>query len=159
MARTALNTADDAPPPEAAGPQGALRQVAAAPLRQGEDGEVQILLITSRETRRWVIPKGWPMRRKSDPAAAATEARQEAGVVGVIDPEPLGMFAYFKRREEHFDLVDVTVYRLDVTGQKKSWREQAQREQRWCSLEEASDLVQEPGLQAMLLDLAVKLRA
>lgn len=116
-----------------------------------------MLLLTSRETHRWVIPKGWTMKKRTDWEAAATEALQEGGIVGEIWPEPLGAFSYFKRREEHFDLVDVAVYRLDVTGQKAAWREKDERAQRWCNLEEAADLVQEPGLQALLLELAERL--
>ena len=134
----------------------ALRQVAAVPLRSTDAG-LEVLLITSRETHRWVIPKGWPMRKKADPDAAATEALEEAGLRGVIHPEPIGAFSYFKRRGEHFDLVDVAVYRLDVTEQADQWPEKDQREQRWCSLTAAAALVQEPGLQALFLELAERL--
>ena len=60
------------------------KQVAALPVRRGEDGSLEVLLVTSRETGRWVIPKGWPSKRLSDREAAAREARQEAGVTGTI---------------------------------------------------------------------------
>ena len=134
----------------------ALRQVAALPLRRTDTG-LEVLLITSRETHRWVIPKGWPMKKKTDPQAAATEALEEGGLLGDIAHEPLGAYTYFKRREEHFDLVDVAVYRLDVTGQEAAWREKDQREQRWCALSEAAGLVQEPGLKLLLDELADRL--
>ncbi len=69
-------------------------QYAALPHRGGAQPE--ILLVTSRETGRWVIPKGWPMKGKSGSEAAAREAFEEAGVVGEIAPEPLGAYGYVK---------------------------------------------------------------
>lgn len=59
-----------------------LRQVASLPLRRSEDGKIEVLLVTSRETRRWIIPKGWPMKGKKQHEAAAIEAEEEAGVIG-----------------------------------------------------------------------------
>jgi 8-oxo-dGTP pyrophosphatase MutT (NUDIX family) len=128
------------------------RQVAALPVRVGDSGGVEILLVTSRGTKRWIIPKGWPMDGKADWEAAAIEAREEAGAVGEIDPEPLGVFSYFKRRARRFDLIDVTVYRLLVTGQLPRWLEQQQRIARWMTPAEAAKLVQEPGLATIIID-------
>src|SRR5690606_30035705 len=73
----------------------ATRQVAALPWRRGADG-LQILLVTSRETRRWVTPKGGRMAGKTDAEAAAQEALEEAGVTGRIVEEPFGTFRYLK---------------------------------------------------------------
>ncbi len=134
-----------------------LRQVAALPLRFTVGGAAEALLITSRETQRWVIPKGWPMTGLRDADAAAAEAREEAGVTGKIVGKPLGSYLYWKRREAHFDLVEVTVYRLDVRGQLGKWRERGQRTIRWMSLPEAAEAVLEPGLQGMLLSLDARL--
>ncbi len=138
-------------------PSSQLRQVAALPLRFTAEGAPEVLLITSRETQRWVIPKGWPMPGLSDPDAAATEAREEAGVTGKVHGKPLGTYLYWKRREAHFDLVDVTVYRLDVDRQLAAWRERGERTARWMSLSEAAEEVQEPGLQAILMSLDTRL--
>jgi 8-oxo-dGTP pyrophosphatase MutT (NUDIX family) len=133
------------------------RQVAALPLRSTAAGAAEVLLITSRETQRWVIPKGWPMPGLSDPDAAATEAREEAGVTGKIHSKPLGAYLYWKRRAAHFDLVEVTVYRLDVRAQLDTWRERGERQARWMPLPEAAEAVQEPGLQGILIALDTQL--
>lgn len=128
------------------------KQVAALPLRKSDNGTTEVLLVTSRETQRWIVPKGWPMNRKSD-AEAAVEAREEAGAVGTIDPEPIGRFSYFKRHEARFALIEVDVFRLKVLRQLASWPEQQQRLTRWFTPEQAAELVLEPGLSAILLAL------
>ncbi|MGC1304183.1 MAG: NUDIX domain-containing protein [Caulobacteraceae bacterium] len=112
-----------------------------------------MLMITTRETGRWVIPKGWPMPSKTDWDAAAAEAVEEAGAIGRIDSEPIGRFEYFKRRERHFDLVEVTVYRLSVEQQLEDWPERDERQVRWFPARAAAELVQEPGLAALLMAL------
>ena len=75
----------------------AFRQVAAVPVRRDADGRIEILLITSSTTQRFIVPKGWPMKGKSGRKAAAVEAREEAGVVGVALKKPIGTYAYWKR--------------------------------------------------------------
>jgi 8-oxo-dGTP pyrophosphatase MutT (NUDIX family) len=129
-------------------------QVAALPLLVGADGVARVLLLTSRETKRWVIPKGWPMKGRKPYEAAAQEALEEAGVSGRAWKKPVGAYSYFKRRDRHFDICQVDVYLLRVEKQLKTWAEKDQREARWFTLEEAADLVQEPGLAALLRDLA-----
>jgi 8-oxo-dGTP pyrophosphatase MutT (NUDIX family) len=128
-------------------------QVAALPLLVGDDGVARVLLLTSRETRRWVIPKGWPMKGRKPHEAAAQEALEEAGVSGRAWKQPVGAYSYFKRRERHFDMCQVDVYLLRVEKQLKTWAEKDQREACWFTLEEAAGLVQEPGLAALLRDL------
>ena len=117
------------------------------------DGRAEILLVTSRETRRWVIPKGWPMKGLRNWAAAAREAKEEAGVVGDTRKKPIGEYLYFKRRESHFDLCRVEVYPLIFRKQLRQFREKGQREARWFEIEEAAEAVQEPGLAALLSGL------
>jgi hypothetical protein len=126
-----------------------LRQVAAVPVRR-RLGRLEVCLVTTRETRRWTVPKGWPMRGKKDHRAAEIEAEQEAGVIGVVRRAPLGEFQYWKRQAAELDLVNVVAYRLDVVGKLRTWPEQFERDLIWVPLEEASDLVQEPGLSAIL---------
>ena len=135
-------------------PASCLAQVAALPLMVGDDGVSRVLLLTSRETRRWVIPKGWPMNGRKPHEAAAQEALEEAGVAGRVRKKPIGAYSYFKKREAHFDVCQVDVYLLKVEKQLKNWREKGQREAQWFTLEEAADLVQEPGLVALLRDCA-----
>ena len=126
-------------------------QVGALVLRPGQGlrGR-EVLLVTSRDTGRWLIPKGWPMPGRADWEAAAIEAREEAGVVGKADPNPIGGFDYFKRRERHFELVAVTVYRLVDPVQLGTWKEQRQRRSEWVDFATAIDRVHEPGLKILL---------
>jgi 8-oxo-dGTP pyrophosphatase MutT (NUDIX family) len=135
-------------------PKSVLRQVAALPLRVGADGAAEVLLVTSRATRRWIIPKGWLMKGLKPCEAAAQEALEEAGVVGRVGKKPIGRYAYFKRREAHFDVCEVDVYLLNVERQAKTWRERGERQTEWFTLEEAAELVQEAGMAAILRDLA-----
>ena len=132
---------------------GPLKQVAALPVRKAEDGELEVLLVTSRETKRWVVPKGWPMKGKKDHEAAAQEAVEEAGVTGRVEKRPLATYQYWKRRDNHFDFCDVRVYLLQVEEHLKTWREKGQRERSWFHLEEAATLVDEPGLSHAILQL------
>lgn len=126
------------------------RQVAALPWRLGEDG-LQILMITSRETRRWVIPKGGRMTGKTDPEAAAIEAMEEAGVQGSVAQSPFGQFRYDKRLKSGAERpCVVAVYPLRVLIQLGGWPEAHQRERRWMSPDEAAAAVDEPDLARLI---------
>jgi 8-oxo-dGTP pyrophosphatase MutT (NUDIX family) len=111
----------------------------------------EVLLITSRETRRWVIPKGWPMDGLKDFNAAKTEAYEEAGVTGRVTRKPLGKFLYDKIRRDSTTRVTVTVYGLEVHDMLKSWPEKSERKRTWFSFEEAAKLVDEAGLKAIFM--------
>jgi 8-oxo-dGTP pyrophosphatase MutT (NUDIX family) len=126
------------------------RQVAALPIRRAADGSVRVLLVTSRETHRWVIPKGWPWPDRDDSISAAEEAREEAGVLGHVQSQPLGSFVYEKRRLSGTELVRAEVYLIEVTSLLDTWPEQAERERAWFSLPEAADAVSDPELQELL---------
>jgi 8-oxo-dGTP pyrophosphatase MutT (NUDIX family) len=126
------------------------RQVAALPWRRGANG-LEILLVTSRETRRWVTPKGGRMPGKTDAEAAAEEALEEAGVEGAVVPEPLGTFRYLKmlkRRAARWCVV--SVYALEVRVEHDDWHERGQRERLWVSRDEAVRRVDEPDLKALI---------
>lgn len=129
------------------------KQVAALPVARELNGSLRVLLVTSRETRRFIIPKGWPMKGVEDFRAAEIEAREEAGLVGRAHPKPIGSYLAWKRRTTDFRLVKVKVYLLDVQRQLSEWKEQGQREMAWLSAEDAADLIDEPGLAALLQDL------
>jgi 8-oxo-dGTP pyrophosphatase MutT (NUDIX family) len=129
---------------------GPARQVAALPIRREPDGSVRVLLVTSRETKRWVIPKGWPWPDCEDCEAAAQEAREEAGVLGGIQPQPLGSFIYEKRRSSGPELVRADVYVIEVAPLLDSWPEQAERERAWFSLQHAADAVSDHELRELL---------
>jgi 8-oxo-dGTP pyrophosphatase MutT (NUDIX family) len=133
-------------------PKEKLSQVAALPFRI-KDGRIEVLLVTSRETKRWLIPKGWPMKGKKPHRAAEQEAEEEAGVKGEIGDKPLGSYDYWKRRATHFDLCRVEVYPLKVSKQLKSWREKGQRKSQWFPVEEAAHQVLEPALAHLIRSL------
>lgn len=132
-----------------------IRQVAAVPFRVGADGGLEILLVTSRETRRFIVPKDWPMKGKSGRKAAAIEAEQEAGVVGKVLKAPAGTYSYWKRLARRFVRVDVTVYLLAVTGELPAWREKKTRQRAWLALHDAAILIDEPELATLVRDLAI----
>ena len=93
---------------------------------------VEVMLITSRETRRWVIPKGWPMRGIAPHDVAAIEAEEEAGIVGEVDDRSIGSFRYLKRvKTDRTIAVQVIVFPLLVQGQQVDWKEQGQRTATW----------------------------
>lgn len=127
-----------------------IRQVAALPVRKTEAGSLEVLLVTSRDTGRWVLPKGWPSRRLKDQAAAAREAKQEAGVVGKISSKPIGNYSYRKIEGQTSRLVEVSVYVLNVQKEKKRWQEQGERERRWFPVVVAARRVREPRLKLLL---------
>lgn len=131
-----------------------LSQVAALPFRIAEDGGIEILVMTSRETQRVVIPKGWPIKNRKDWKSAQIEARQEAGVIGDVGRKRLGQYLYWKRLENHFALVKVAVYPLAVRRQLADWPERHERTQTWLPADDAALLVDEPELGALLLEFA-----
>jgi 8-oxo-dGTP pyrophosphatase MutT (NUDIX family) len=125
-------------------------QVAALPWRHGQAG-VEILLVTTRTTRRWVIPKGWPMPDKTDHAAAAIEAYEEAGVRGAVSSKAVGSYLYSKISEKgKTRVITVTVYPLAVKHELSDWPERHERERRWVSCKEAAALTGEPELVPVL---------
>ena len=128
-------------------------QVAALPLRHGEMG-AEVLLITSRESKRWIVPKGWPMKGRKDYQAAEIEALEEAGVKGKIRKHPIGAYIYDKRLADHVEPCRVMVYLLDVDELVAAWPERDQRLRRWFSVEDAADTIEEPALASMIRKLA-----
>jgi 8-oxo-dGTP pyrophosphatase MutT (NUDIX family) len=126
-------------------------QFAALPYRIGDDGAPQVMLVTSRETRRWIIPKGWPMKGLTPARAAEREAYEEAGLVGhLIGDKPIGSYRYEKRSTGGGQRCDVWVFLLRVDYQLDDWPEKAQRETRWFRPLEAAGLVTESGLAEVL---------
>ena len=126
------------------------KQVAALPLRRTKDGKAEILLVTSRDTGRWIIPKGWPSKRLKDHKAAAREAKEEAGVKGKIGPKAIGRYSYVKRELAANGPIDVTVYLLSVRKQYKRWPEQTERNRAWFAIEGAADKVDDAELSLLI---------
>lgn len=133
-----------------------ITQYGAIPYRIDGGGALQILLITSRETRRWVIPRGNPIPGLLPHQTAAQEAFEEAGARGIAGTQMLGRYHYRKRRKlGAIDHAEVHVFPLLVAEQSESWPEMHERELRWLSPEAAADMVDEPGLRRLILNLSV----
>jgi 8-oxo-dGTP pyrophosphatase MutT (NUDIX family) len=131
-----------------------LKQSGAIPFRFGVEG-LLVLLITSRETGRWVIPKGNIPPGLTAARSAEREAFEEAGVKGVLRKPPLGTYAYGKRlRSGLVRPALVTVYALEVQKQVKKWPERGQRRIEWVTIPAATDMVDEPGMAHLFLKLA-----
>lgn len=129
------------------------QQFAALPWRH-TGTRIEVLLISSRETKRWVIPKGWPIAGLSPHESAAREAFEEAGVGGQIAREPLGSYDYDKRLKDGRLLpCHVEVFPLEVMVQHTSWPEQGQRKLQWFALPDAALAVQEPELATIIRHL------
>ena len=110
-------------------------------------GKPEILLVTSRRTRRWIIPKGWPQDGMRPEQSAALEALEEAGVEGKIAENGLGLYSYTKQHVSGRALPCVAmVYPLKVKKEHDRYREVKQRKRKWFSPAEASRLVSEPEL-------------
>jgi 8-oxo-dGTP pyrophosphatase MutT (NUDIX family) len=128
----------------------ARRQVAALPLRLAKNGAIEILLVTSRDTGRWIIPKGWTSKRLRDCKAAAREAREEAGVKGKIFREAIGTYRYIKRELGDGVFVEVRVFLLKVSKRCKRWPEKRERRRAWFDLKDAVGKVSDPELSILI---------
>lgn len=126
-------------------------QTAALPWRCTAAGDLEILLITSRRSPRWLVPKGWPMRGKSLAEAAAQEAFEEAGVEGEIDAAPIGRFGHVKQHAMLGSIdVSVLVHPLAVQRELSDWPERLERSRRWFSLPEAATAVASEDLGKLI---------
>ncbi|WP_245190959.1 NUDIX hydrolase [Jannaschia formosa] len=126
------------------------------PLRW-KGNEVQVLMVTSRDTGRWVVPKGWTMKDLKPWAAAATEALEEAGVTGHVAKEVFGTYSYDKRLDDGSTVpCRVRVYPMIVTDTRSRWKEKSERKRAWFAVAKAAKLVDEPELADLLLSLAKK---
>jgi len=116
------------------------------------DGKPEVLLITSRRSGRWILPKGWPMDGKTPAESAATEAWEEAGVQGKVHPRCLGLFSYHKEmtaQEPSLPCVAM-VYALRVKSLSTKYPEAGQRKRKWLRPKRAAERVAEPELAHIL---------
>ncbi len=119
-----------------------------------KNDKVQFLLVTSRGTRRWIIPKGWPMDGMTPADSAAQEAWEEAGVIGRADPRPMGLYSYTKTmNDDGEDLPCVAmVYAVKVKSLATVFPEAGERTRKWVSRKKAAEMVDEPELSRILRD-------
>jgi 8-oxo-dGTP pyrophosphatase MutT (NUDIX family) len=127
----------------------------AALCHRGKGDNKEVLMITSRGTGRWIIPKGWPMRGLDDHESALQEAWEEAGVrESHAAPEPIGTFTYDKVQESGWSYpVETLVYSVKVKELAETFPEVEQRDRKWMAPKEAANLVQEEELKAILQHL------
>ncbi|CUX06554.1 NUDIX hydrolase [Agrobacterium rhizogenes] len=131
-------------------------QYAAICYRRTDDssGPIEVLLITSRGTGRWVIPKGWPMAKKKPHEVASQEAWEEAGVRGRVRKKAWGHYTYVKRLGDgEFIPAMVQVHLLDVQRMEDDFPERHQRDLQWFSPRLAASAVGEPELRGLFARL------
>ena len=129
-------------------------QFAALPYRRRPDATIEIMLITSRDTGRWLIPKGWPKPGLAPTEAAAREAYEEGGLIGRIGDRSIGFYGYEKRMPDGSAMhCVVEVFAFEVKQQATSWPERNERATRWFVPREAADAVNEPELREIIRNL------
>ncbi|MFS8049794.1 NUDIX hydrolase [Rhizobium sp. BR 314] len=117
-----------------------------------EGPTVEVLIVTSRESGRWIIPKGWPMKGKKPHEVAAIEAFEEAGVGGKVKKKAFGYFTYLKQLTDGSDVpCVVATHLLEVAQVFQDFPERGQRRSEWVSFIEAASRVREPELKGLLL--------
>lgn len=116
-------------------------------------GKVQVLLVTSRGSKRWIVPKGWPMENKTPAESARQEAWEEAGVTGKPDGNCLGVYSYSKDVGSTDDLPCIAMlYPIAVKSLAKKYPERGQRRRRWVSRKQAARMVSERELAQLIQD-------
>jgi 8-oxo-dGTP pyrophosphatase MutT (NUDIX family) len=126
-------------------------QFAALPWRIGEGGIREVMLLTTRETQRWIIPKGWPIKGRKPAEVASQEAFEEAGLIGqIVGKRPIGNFHYQKQLAKRTVLCQVRVFSFRVERQLDDWPEKNQRVTKWFNASEAAELVEEDGLAGII---------
>jgi 8-oxo-dGTP pyrophosphatase MutT (NUDIX family) len=131
------------------------KQYGALPFRR-RDGEIEVLLITTRRKKRWSVPKGWPIKAQKAHAAqrtASVEAFEEAGVSGKVSAREVGRFKNRKVKKGQIVKCDVRLYPMHVRIERKSWPEKHERKRLWVRPSKAADLVQKPGLKKAIKKL------
>jgi 8-oxo-dGTP pyrophosphatase MutT (NUDIX family) len=118
-----------------------IRQAAVIPVHDGG-----VYLVTSRSGKRWVLPKGLIDPGHTPGGAALIEAWEEAGLVGMLDPEPVGSYVYEKLGRDHH----VLVFRMTVTEVRDTWPERTLRQRVWLAPDDAISRVEEVGLRDIL---------
>jgi 8-oxo-dGTP pyrophosphatase MutT (NUDIX family) len=116
-----------------------------------KNDKVQFCLVTSRRSGRWIVPKGWPMNGQTPMDAAATEAFEEAGVRGKIEPRPIGVFSYYKVHSKNELPCIAVVYPLKVKKVLRTWPEHKERNRKWLSRKKAAALVDDAELSQIIL--------
>jgi 8-oxo-dGTP pyrophosphatase MutT (NUDIX family) len=136
-------------------------QYGALPYRFTPMAALEILVVTTRQSRRWIVPKGWPIKRLTPSKSAAREAFEEAGVRGKIGVRAIGAFTYKKSTGQTADdpNYEVKIFPLLVRRQSPTWPEHGQRVVQWVEPERAIALIREPELKAIVAKFAKRAAA
>ena len=138
-------------------PRPPIEQIAALPVQWDKNGKLRVLMVTSRDRGRWVMPKGWQMDGKKPWRAAEIEALEEAGAVGFISDTAIGHYHYDKRLNDGKKIpCRVTLYPMVVEKLKRRWKERKQRKRHWFAPKKAAKLVDEKELADLLRGIADK---
>lgn len=132
-------------------------QVGALPVRFDEDGTLKILLITSRRSRKWIIPKGNLMKRLAPHHAAAREAFEEAGAIGAIEGNCRGHFRHRKRKARGRLHCRVAVYVLAVEKRLERFPEREERAVRWFTVDDARSAIRNRRLRELIARVSAEL--
>lgn len=129
-------------------------QVAALPWRR-KGGRVQVMLITTRDSGRWILPKGWPEIGEELYTAAAREAHEEAGIDGTVAASEAGRYFYSKAAAGGDNIrCEVLVFPLEVNDVASKWKEKGQRSRKWMSAAKAAEMISEPDLGPLIVAFA-----
>ncbi|MDO6590139.1 NUDIX hydrolase [Loktanella sp. D2R18] len=113
-------------------------------------GKVEICIVTTRTTGRWILPRGWPMHKHTPAQSAATEAYEEAGIRGDAIDRCLGAYSYVKPLKSGDAPIIVMVYPVRVRKELRKWPEHGQRKRKWLSPKKAAKKLQEPELKQIV---------
>lgn len=112
--------------------------------------KLQVCLVTTRGSGRWIMPRGWPTHKQTPAQGAATEAYEEAGLTGTMHPDSIGAYSYDKPLGDGITPVMVVVYALHVTEVAKTWPEKKERKRKWMSPLKAARKLSERGEQQIV---------
>jgi 8-oxo-dGTP pyrophosphatase MutT (NUDIX family) len=133
-------------------------QYGVLPYRFTETNSLEVLLVTTRQTRRWIIPKGWPIKGLKPPKSAARESYEEAGIRGTVGAKSIGVFSYEKGIDANGGTVpcEVRVFPMIVKRQLDTWPEAHEREARWFESAKALTAIKDKGLRQLIESFAEK---
>ena len=134
-----------------------IRQVGALCFQIIPKENPKVLLITSRRSQRWIIPKGWPIKGLKSYKVAEQEAFEEAGASGTAFDFCLGSYSYIKKLDQSLRKCVVYVYPLKVENLISDYDEAHERSRKWVNISNATELLSEPELKDILKNFKPKL--
>jgi len=131
-----------------------LRQSGVLPY-QYKNGTFNVLLVTTSSKKDWIIPKGNIEPDLTPRESALKEAAEEAGIKGVITGDPIGSYAFQKKKTGK--ICSVEVFPMKVEKEMIEWEEKGKRERCWYTCEEAAARVSNPQLKELIIHAVEKI--